>query len=54
MGVECAQTAWCLLNSSDWRLEKTDSGVGDTVHSRLVKGNKKLFKLTVRTEFRVF
>ena len=44
LGEECAKTAWCLLNSSDWKLEKSGSMSGDTVHSRYV-GKKKLFKL---------
>ena len=44
LGEECAKTAWCLLNSSDWKLEKSHEMQGDTVHSRYV-GKKKLFKL---------
>lgn len=44
LGEECAKTAWCLLNSSDWKLEKSCGMSGDTIHSRYV-GKKKLFKL---------
>lgn len=44
LGEECAKTAWCLLNSSDWKVEKSSGMDGDTIHSRHV-GKKKLFKL---------
>ncbi|TRY68621.1 hypothetical protein TCAL_12158 [Tigriopus californicus] len=44
-GQETLEEAWRLLNSSDWKLEKRNSH-GDTVHSKHIRGNKKVFKLT--------
>eukprot|EP00095_Tigriopus_kingsejongensis_P011920 maker-scaffold507_size152468-snap-gene-0.35 protein:Tk11920 transcript:maker-scaffold507_size152468-snap-gene-0.35-mRNA-1 annotation:"-related lipid transfer protein 3" len=45
-GQQALEAAWNLLNSEGWKLEK-ENDIGDTVHSRVIRGNKKVFKLTV-------
>lgn len=44
LGEEALQTAWRVLNSPGWKLEKSLDN-GDTVHSKHISRGKKIFKL---------
>ncbi|XP_034243546.1 steroidogenic acute regulatory protein-like [Thrips palmi] len=44
---EILNTAWALLNSPDWQLEK-ETQEGDTVHSKTVSKGPKVFRLTAK------
>ena len=45
--LEILNSAWTLLNSPDWQLEK-ETQEGDAVHSKTVSKGPKVFRLTAK------
>lgn len=50
MGLECVRTAYDLLESDSWKLEKT-TNKGDTIHSCQVDQLGKVYKVTGIIDF---
>ena len=43
---ECFDEAWNIINSDGWKVEK-QTPEGDIVHSKYIRRNHKIFRITV-------